>query len=94
LIDEAISGAEYFDRRDSFRVARFSLGLLDSSDSSLNADLMKVQDTDAECVFVYDADDAVGISRKSFLGRLRSLSPIEQPYTTTFRTNYEIKELL
>lgn len=94
LIDEAISGSEYFDRRNSFRVARFSLGLLDASDSSLNADLMKVQDTDQECVFVYDADDSIGISRKSFLGRLRTLSPIEQPYATTYQTNYEIKELL
>ena len=94
LIDEAISGAEYFDRRNSVRVSRFSLGLLDQSDSSLNADLMKIQDTDQEVVFVYDADDAIGISRKSFLGRLRTLSAIEQPYTTTYQTNYEIKELL
>jgi len=94
LVDEALSGSEYFDRRNSFRVARFSLGLLDASDSSLNADLMKVQDTDQECVFVYDADDSIGISRKSFLGRLRTLSPIEQPYTTTYQTSYEIKELL
>jgi hypothetical protein len=94
LVDEALSGSEYFDRRNSFRVARFSLGLLDASDSSLNADLMKVQDTDQECVFVYDADDSIGISRKSFLGRLRTLSPIEQPYATTYQTNYEIKELL
>ena len=94
LIDEAISGAEYFDRRNSYRVARFDLSLLDSSDSILNADLMKISDTDSEVVFVYDPDDAIGIGRKSFLGRLRTLSAIEQPYTQFYRTAYEIKELL
>lgn len=94
LIDEAISGAEYFDRRNSYRVARFDLSLLDSSDSILNADLIKISDTDSEVVFVYDPDDAIGIGRKSFLGRLRTLSAIEQPYTQFYRTAYEIKELL
>lgn len=94
LIDEAISGAEYFDRRNSYRVARFDLSLLDSSDSLLNADLVKISDTDSEVVFVYDPDDAIGIGRKSFLGRLRTLSAIEQPYTQFYRTAYEIKELL
>jgi len=94
LIDEAISGAEYFDRRESYRVARFDLGMLESSDSSLNADLVKISDTDSEVVFVYDPDDAIGTGRKSFLGRLRTLSAIEQPYTQFYRTAYEIKELL
>ena len=94
IIDEAISGAEYFDRRPSFRVARFELELLDSSDGYLNMDLEKISDIDSEVVFIYDADDAVGIGRKSFLGRLRTLTPIEQPYTTYYRTSYEIKELL
>jgi len=94
VIDEAISGAEYFDRRGSYRVARFNLQLLDSSDALLNSDLMKISDTDQEVVFVYDQDDAIGISRRSFLGRLRTLSPIEQPYTQFFQTSHEIKELL
>lgn len=94
IIDEAISGAEYFDRRQSFRVARFDLSLLESNDAYINSDLQKISDTEAEIVFVYDPDDPIALSRKSFLGRLRTLSPIEQPYTTFYRTSYEIKELL
>lgn len=94
LVDEAISGAEYFDRRNSVRVTRFNLELLTAADALLNADLMKMQDTDQECVFVYDSDDSIGSNRKSFLGRLRSLSAIEQPYMTMYQTSYEIKELL
>lgn len=94
LIDEAISGAEYFDRRNSFRVARFDLSNMSSSESIINADLMKISDTDSEVVFVYDPDDSISLGRNSFLGRLRTLSAIEQPYATLFRTSYEIKELL
>lgn len=94
VIEEAISGTEYFDRRNSFRIARFNLNMLDSADSFLISDLMKISDTDAEVVFIYDPDDSTSIGRKSFLGRFRSLSPIEQPYTTLYRSTFEVKELL
>jgi hypothetical protein len=33
------------------------------------------------------------IIRHSFLGRLRQLNPIENPYATVTRTMFEIKEL-
>lgn len=94
LVDESISGAEYFDRRRSYRVARFDLSFMDLAESHLNSDLQKISDTDSEVVFVYDPEDPVGLGRKSFLGRLRTLTPIEQPYTTLYRTSYEIKEML
>ena len=94
LIDEALSGAEYFDRRQSFRVARFNLNHLTNEEAILNNDIQKISGTDAEVLFVYDPSDAVNLHRRSFLGRIRTLSPIEQPYATRFATSYEIKELL
>lgn len=94
LIDSAISGAEYFDRRESYRVARFTLADMDSNEAALNNDIQKICGTDAEVLFVYDPNDEVNLYRRSFLGRIRSLSPIEQPYATRFATSYEIKELL
>lgn len=93
-IDTAMSGAEYFDRRESFRVARFNLGLLTNEEAILNNDIQKISGTDAEVLFIYDPSDVMNLQRRSFLGRIRTLSPIEQPYATWFFTGYEIKELL
>lgn len=94
VIDTAMSGAEYFDRRGSYRVARFNLNHLTSEEAVLNNDIQKISGTDAEVLFVYDPSDNLNLSRRSFLGRIRTMSPIEQPYATRFATNYEIKELL
>lgn len=94
LIDKALGGAEFFDRRESFRVARFTLDYLNESDSIINGDMMRISGIDAEVVFVWDNATDIIRNRRGFLGRLRSLSQIEQPYNTRFQTTYEIKELL
>lgn len=94
LVDESISGAEFFDRRNAPRVARFELALMDANENYQNLDIAKISDTEAEVLFVYDSDDYLALSKKSFMGRLRALSLVEQPYTNYFRTSYEIKELL
>lgn len=94
LIDQAMSGAEYFDRRNSARVARFTLNNLTDEEAILNNDIQKISGTDQEVLYIYDPSDTVNLSRRAFLGRIRALSAIEQPYTTRFQTGYEIKELL
>jgi hypothetical protein len=94
VIDTAISGAEYFDRRASSRVARFTLDHLDYDESIINGDIIKISGTDAEVLYIYDSDTELYLHRRAFLGRLRTLSPISQPYNTRFQTSYEIKELL
>ena len=94
IIDTAMSGAEFFDRRESFRVANFTLDHLTYSESILNNDIMKISGTDLEVLYIWDSADELNLQRRSFLGRLRALSPISQPYNTRYQTTYEIKELL
>lgn len=94
LIDQAMSGAEYFDRRDSYRVARFTLDQLTNEEAIVNNDLQKISGTDAEVLYVWDPSDAINLHRRAFLGRIRALSAIDQPYATRYQTGYEIKELL
>ena len=94
VVDTAMSGAEFFDRRDSFRIAQFTLDHLTYAESILNNDIMKLSGTDLEVLYIWDSADALNLQRRSFLGRLRSLSPISQPYNTRYQTTYEIKELL
>jgi len=93
-IDTAMSGAEFFDRRESYRVAQFTLDHLTYAESILNNDIMKISGTDAEILYIWDDADALNLQRRAFLGRLRALSPISQPYNTRYQTSYEIKELL
>lgn len=94
VIDVALSGAEFFDRRTSSRVARFTLDHLQYSESIVNGDIMKISGVDAEVLYIYDDATALDLHRRAFLGRLRALSPIAQPYNTHYQTSYEVKELL
>lgn len=78
-IDMALSGAEYFDRREPVRVMRFTLGYL-SADEGFGAalELTRRAGVSGEVFVIPDpADTAYGATR-SFLGRLRQLSPLEQ----------------
>ena len=93
-VDTALGGAEYFDRRDSYRVAQFTLDHLTYAESLLNNDIMKISGTDGEILYIWDDADALNMQRRAFLGRLRALSPISQPYNTRYQTSYTIKELL
>jgi hypothetical protein len=94
IVDVALSGAEFFDRRTSSRVAQFTLDHLQYNESIINGDIMKISGTDAEVLYIYDDNTALDLHRRAFLGRLRTLSPIAQPYNTRYQTSYEIKELL
>lgn len=94
VVDTAISGAEYFDKRESYRVAKFTLDHLTDAEALLNNDIMKLSGTDNEILYIWDDEDTENLQKRSFLGRLRSLSPIVQPYYNKHQTSYEIKELL
>lgn len=94
VVDVALSGAEFFDRRTSYRVAQFTLDHLTYNESIINGDIIKISGVDAEVVYIYDNNTALDLHRRAFLGRLRALSPISQPYNTRYQTTYEIKELL
>jgi hypothetical protein len=94
IVDVALSGAEFFDRRNSSRVAQFTLDHLAYNESIINGDIMKISGVDAEVLYIYDDNTALDLHRRAFLGRLRALSPISQPYNTRYQTTYEIKELL
>ena len=86
IIDVALSGAEFFDRRTSYRVAQFTLDHLTYNESIINGDIIKISGVDAEVVYIYDDNTALDLHRRAFLGRLRALSPISQPYNTRYQT--------
>jgi len=95
LVDEAISGAEFFDVRKAPRVVRFSINnLKDDEAMTRSLDMQRIVDVHGEVFFVYDPEDTIHLIRRSFLGRARQLNALEIAFTDRWNTNYEIKELV
>lgn len=94
-VDEALSGAEYFDRRFPYRVIRCAFNWLSRDDALTNPyEIIRRAGIDGEVLFIYDPADTVHAIRRQFLGRMRSLSPLEFAYVSLGKQAFEIKELL
>jgi hypothetical protein len=94
-VQEALSGAEYFQRRTPFRVQKFELRWMSLNEALASAfEVQRRAGIDAEVLWIYDPADTVHALRRRFLGRLRELSPIEHPYEQFNRTAFQIKEVL
>lgn len=94
-VEEAWDGSEYFDIKAPYRVVQFSLEYLQHEEAMTRAlDIQRVANIHNEVLFVWDPEDVQQLIRRSFLGRLRELSPIEQPYHNAYQTSFVIKELL
>lgn len=94
-VQEALSGAEYFNERAAPRVARFELPGMTESEAMADAlELQRNMGVSRELLFVWDPDDTTHALRRQFLGRLRVLSPIENPGPDRWKAPFEIKELL
>lgn len=92
---EAMGGAEYFQRRTPFRVARFALDWMSQDEGFANAfEIQRRAGIDQEILWIHDPSDSVHALRRRFLGRLRALSQIEYPYPNINKSAFELKELL
>lgn len=94
-VQEALSGAEYFNIRPAPRIAKVELAQM-SQDEAMSAafDMQRRMGVHDEVLFVWDPDDTAHALRRQFLARLRVLSAIENPGPDRWRTPFEIKELL
>jgi hypothetical protein len=94
-VQEALSGAEYFNERRPVRVARIGLEAMDQDEAMARAfELQRQVGVSKEVLFIWDPEDTVHALRRQFLGRLRTLSPIENAGPDRWRTPFEVKELL
>lgn len=92
---ETRSGAEYFDERDGYRVARFRLQAATEGEAVLTIQRMQRQlGLSGELFFVWDDDDTTYKPERTFLGRMRSVSPITAARWSEFEAEFDIKELL
>lgn len=94
-VSETLSGAEYFNERAAPRVARFELQAMTESEAMAIAfEIQRSSGITREIFYVWDPEDTVHALRRQFMGRLRQLSPIENPGPNRWRSPFEIKELL
>jgi len=92
-IDRAYGGAEYFDERDRFRVARFTIANLDTDEGYRGAfEIMRQAGVTKEVLLQWNPADTKNAIRQSFVGRMRQLSPIEHPYPLAVSAAFEIQE--
>lgn len=94
-VQESLGGAEFYNNKASPRVVRISFENM-SEDEAMSAafEIQRSIGTTQEVFFVWDPADSTHSLRREFLGRLRTLSPIENPGPNRWRTPFEIKELL
>lgn len=93
ITDEAIGGAEYHDERESPRVVNFSLPHASEDEAyGMGFELQRKQGTTKDVFFIYDPDGTVNLLRRSFLGRMRELSPIEHDFFNNHSQQFQIKE--
>ena len=91
----SLSGAEYFDVRGKYRIHRFELGFLSGAEVHQQIlEMQRIAGTSAEVLVVPDPADTSTLVQRSFVGRLKSISPVAQPSPLTYSTSIEIKELL
>lgn len=94
-VQEAKSGAEYFDVRTPYRVQKFTLSWMEENEAFTRAfELQRQAGIHAEIVFIHDPADTVHSLRRRFMVRMRTLGAIEYPYLTINSTAIELKELL
>lgn len=94
-VQTAWSGAEHFDEKPLYRVQRLSLDNMDTDEGLASAfDLVRKVGVSKEVFYLHNPDDTIHKIRRSFLGRLRTLSPLESPYYNTTRMEFEIKEIV
>lgn len=95
LIERSLSGAEFFDVRPTRRTLSFSLPSLPHNEAFGPAlDVVRLSGVHNEVLVIPDSADIAHRARRDFLGRLRQLSPIEQPFNGVGSLSFQVSELL
>lgn len=93
-VQRAMSSTPYFDRKAGRRVTRFELSALSTDEAMTRVfELQRRAGLDGEILLVWNQDDLLNRLRRSYLGRLRQLSPIAQAFINLHSTAFEIEEL-
>ncbi len=92
---QSIGGIEYFDEKPMRRRFAFTLPHLDDQEALVQAyQIQAYSNITREVLLIRDNNDTFYRQRRSFLGRLAQLSPIQNPYYGVHQTAFEILEII
>lgn len=93
--DTALGGVEYFTEQARYRVTRLSLDWLSAEEAySRMLEIQRVLGVTGELLVIPDSDDTANTIRRTLIGRLLRISPINHAMIGIYRTTLEIRELL
>lgn len=93
--ETSLTGEEFYDSRQRYRIYQFSLDWLTESEAYQNVlDMQRLMGTSGEIFVNGDPDDLSNKPRRSFLGRLQNISPVVHDHYSSYSTKIEIKEIL
>lgn len=94
-IEASLAGEEFFDVRRRRRTHRFELSFMSQTEFLDRVlELQRLQGVTGEVLIVPDITDSANQAKVSFLGRLKTLNPVEQPFYNSWSCNVEIQEIL
>lgn len=93
-VEESVGQAEYFFERGNGRVRRFGISFLTDDQADEFEQIQRYCDVSRPVFFLHDALETTRWIRRSYLGRMRTLGPIEYPLPTWRGIGAEIKEWL
>ncbi|MGZ8888060.1 MAG: phage head spike fiber domain-containing protein [Halobacteriota archaeon] len=94
-VQKALNGSKYYQRRNPYRVTKFSFNALTEDEAMGQAfEIDRRTGIDGEVMWIENDQDTIHALRRRFLGTLRELSPIEFPYAGIGRKGYVIEEVV
>lgn len=92
-VQQAYGGAEFFSEQPRYRVARFTIPNIGDDEAYGKAfEIFRQAGRTGEVLLQWSGTDTKHAIRRSFVGRLRQLSPIEHPYAAHDNAAFEIQE--
>jgi hypothetical protein len=92
-VTRSLAGAEYFDVKPGRRVKRFSLDWLTPDEARAHVlEMQRQLGVHGELLVMHNPDDKINMLRESFLARMRTISPLTQPYFAAFTNSFELQE--
>lgn len=93
--DQALGGTEYFDAKARYRTTKLSLDWLTADEAYVRMmEIQRMLGVRGELLVIPDSADTTNGIRRTMVGRLTRISPIEHNLYNNYRTTLEIKELL
>lgn len=94
-VQRSHGGRVYGERRPKYRIATFRLDHIPTNEALIGLhDMHAQQGVTGEVFFVWDPDDLPHLGRRSFLGRLAEISPLEASFYNRMGCNFQIEERL